>query len=97
MLPKSNSRCQSSATFQANHPDLQYVCVLVACLLTLFVLVLLEMIPIHRGTLDEKWDTFENAATYSYARSVLKENKNKEQFNSIDDKPRRIMTTIGYV
>lgn len=55
------------------------------------------MIPISRSNLDEEWDTFESAATYSYARSALKENKHKDQFTSVDDKPRKLMTTIEYV
>jgi hypothetical protein len=48
------------------------------------------MIPVNDSQY-EQWDLFENAATYSYARSVLEKNKNKESLN--DEKARRMMNT----
>ncbi len=50
------------------------------------------MIPVN-VTQNEQWDLFENAATYSYARSILEKNKNKENGNIHDEISRRIMTT----
>ncbi len=39
----------------------------------------LEIIPIPEVTVkqNEKWNAFENAATYSYARSIVEKNKRK--------------------
>jgi hypothetical protein len=40
----------------------------------------LEIIPIREITMkqNEKWNAFENAATYSYARSIVEKNKNRK-------------------
>jgi hypothetical protein len=54
------------------------------------------MIPI-RDTKNEQWDLFENAATYSYARSVLEKSKNKDNLITDDTTSRRTMTSIEYV
>ncbi len=56
----------------------------------------IEMIPVNDSQY-EKWDLFENAATYSYARSVLEKNKNKEGLHGNDEKSRRNMSTNEYV
>ncbi|CAF1427263.1 unnamed protein product [Adineta steineri] len=37
-----------------------------------------KMIPLNRDVLNEQWDKFENAATYSYARSVTSSEKKKD-------------------
>ncbi|CAF1511865.1 unnamed protein product [Adineta steineri] len=36
------------------------------------------MIPLNRKVLNEQWDKFENAATYSYARSGTSSEKKKD-------------------
>jgi len=54
------------------------------------------MIPI-KDSQNEQWDLFENAATHSYARSVLEKNKNKDNLTSHDETPRTIITKIEYV
>jgi hypothetical protein len=54
------------------------------------------MLPI-KDSQNEQWDLFENAATHSYARSVLEKNKNKDNLTIHDETPRRIMTKIEYV
>jgi hypothetical protein len=51
------------------------------------------MIPI-KDSLNEQWDLFENAATHSYARSVLEKTKNKDSLIIPDEKPRGTKTTI---
>ncbi len=56
----------------------------------------IEMIPVNDSQY-EKWDLFENAATYSYARSVLEKNKNKEGLQGNDEKSRRNLNTNEYV
>ena len=54
------------------------------------------MIPI-KDWQNDQWDLFENAATHSYARSVLEKNKNKNKLTIDDGKPKRTMTTTEYV
>ncbi len=54
------------------------------------------MIP-TKDSQNEQWDLFENAATHSYARSVLEKNKNKDSLMIYDEKSRRTMATIEYV
>jgi hypothetical protein len=54
------------------------------------------MIPIN-DTQNERWDLFENAATYNYARSVLEKYKKKDTLTIDDDKPRRAMNTTEFV
>jgi len=56
----------------------------------------IEMIPI-RDTQNEQWDLFENAATHSYARSVLEKTKNKDNLITDDTASRKAMTSIEYV
>jgi hypothetical protein len=53
------------------------------------------MIP-KKDSQNEQWDLFENAATYSYARSALEKNKNKDSLINDDGKPRRTITKIEY-
>jgi hypothetical protein len=50
------------------------------------------MIPI-KDSQNEQWDLFENAATYSYARSVLEKNKDKDNLIIDKEKQRRTKTT----
>lgn len=50
------------------------------------------MIPMKQSE-DDRWDSFENAATYSYARSVLEKNKNKDSLNLNEDKRKKPTTT----
>lgn len=52
-----------------------------------------EMISI-KDSQNEQWDLFENAATYSYARSVLEKNKDKDNLIIDKEKQRRTKTTI---
>jgi hypothetical protein len=54
------------------------------------------MIP-TKDSQNEQWDLFENAATHSYARSILEKNKNKDTSNTDDGKPRKFITKIEYV
>jgi len=54
------------------------------------------MIP-KKDSQNEQWDLFENAATYSYARSVLEKNKNKDSLMNNGEKLRRTMTKIEYI
>lgn len=50
------------------------------------------MIPL-KDSQDDQWDLFENAATYSYARSVLGKNKNKESSFPDEDRRKKMMMT----
>ncbi|UJR29010.1 hypothetical protein I4U23_010228 [Adineta vaga] len=52
-----------------------------------------KMIPL-KNSQNERWDLFENAATYGYARSVLEKDRNKDVSTIDDDKPRRAMNLI---
>ena len=56
----------------------------------------IEMIPIDKS-LNEQWDLFENAATYSYARSTLEKNKNKDNLISDDRTSTKAMTILECV
>ena len=40
------------------------------------------MIPKRGCSLDERWDMFENAATYKYARSILDRDKRAKTWNN---------------
>ena len=60
-------------------------------------IICLEIIPIYQKDRSEEWDSFENAATYSYARSVLEQNQNRENFRRFDETSKRITTTIEYI
>ena len=51
------------------------------------------MIPIKENQYDERWDAFENAATHSYARSILEKNKKKGILTTNDNYSRTIDTT----
>lgn len=46
---------------------------------------------------NEQWDSFENAATYSYARSILRKDNKKDVSAMDDEKFSRDMTKIEYV
>jgi hypothetical protein len=66
-------------------------------LLYLFIIKIhIEMIPTENSQ-NEQWDLFENAATHSYARSILERNKNKDPSSPEDEKPRRTSTMTEYV
>ena len=56
----------------------------------------IEMIPMDKS-LNEQWDLFENAATYSYARSTLEKNKNKDSLISDDRALTKAMTILECV
>ncbi|CAF3511447.1 unnamed protein product [Rotaria sp. Silwood1] len=51
-----------------------------------------KMIP-KSDTQDEQWDSFENAATYSYVRSILENDKNKNALTTNHEQSNKIMTT----
>ncbi|CAF1116862.1 unnamed protein product, partial [Rotaria sordida] len=50
-----------------------------------------KMIPINDSQ-NEQWDSFENAATYSYVRSILENNKNK---NTLTTNYEQLKSTIS--
>ena len=50
------------------------------------------MIPLNDAQHDQ-WDLFENAATYSYARSILEKYKNKESLIDSEDKRKKSAIT----
>lgn len=50
------------------------------------------MIPLNDAQYDQ-WDLFENAATYSYARSILEKYKNKESLIDSEDKRKKSVIT----
>ncbi|CAF1014905.1 unnamed protein product [Adineta ricciae] len=52
-----------------------------------------KMVPLERFHLNEKWNVFENAATHSYARSVLERNKKKRSLIIDDSQSKRKTTT----
>jgi len=54
------------------------------------------MIPVEKVKQNERWDEFENAATYSYARSILEENKKKGVSMTDDIYSKSTMSTIEY-
>jgi hypothetical protein len=54
----------------------------------------LEMIPVNKVEQNERWDGFENAATYSNARSIVSENKNKGVSVTDDIHSKSTMNTI---
>ncbi len=52
------------------------------------------MIPVNKVEQNERWDGFENAATYSNARSIVSENKNKGVSVTDDIHSKSTMNTI---
>ncbi|CAM4773277.1 unnamed protein product [Rotaria magnacalcarata] len=52
-----------------------------------------KMIPIQYSQ-NEQWDLFENAATYSYARSILQTNKNNNNLTINHGKSSKTLTTM---
>jgi hypothetical protein len=52
------------------------------------------MIPEEGFPHNERWDVFENAATHSYARSILEKNKKKDVL-TIDDSSSKTATTTN--
>lgn len=48
----------------------------------MFMSCILEMIPKRGCSLDERWDMFENAATYRCAHSILNRDKKVKMWNS---------------
>ncbi|CAF3258135.1 unnamed protein product [Rotaria sp. Silwood2] len=55
-----------------------------------------KMIP-KRDSQNEQWDLFENAATHSYARSILEQNKNKNTLTTNQKQLNKNMTTTDSV
>ncbi|CAF2988369.1 unnamed protein product, partial [Rotaria sp. Silwood2] len=53
-----------------------------------------KMIPINNSQ-NDKWDSFENAATFSYIRSILEKEKNKDALTSAHEKQKKTVITIG--
>ncbi|CAF4010277.1 unnamed protein product [Rotaria sordida] len=53
-----------------------------------------KMIPIQNSQ-NEQWDLFENAATYSYARSILQKNKNNDILTINHGKTSKSLTTMN--
>lgn len=51
------------------------------------------MIPIDEEEQSEEWDAFENAATHSYARSVLEQNRSQINSFGLDETSKRMTTT----
>ena len=51
------------------------------------------MIPIDEKRKSEEWDSFENAATHSYARSVLEQTRSRKHSPRFDETSKRITTT----
>jgi hypothetical protein len=54
------------------------------------------MIPVQKVKQNERWDAFENAATYSYARSIVEKNKKKGVSITDDVHSKSTMSTIEY-
>jgi hypothetical protein len=54
------------------------------------------MIPKHTITQNERWNAFENAATHSYARSIIEENKTKSASTTDDTSSKSTMNAIEY-
>ncbi|CAF3190092.1 unnamed protein product, partial [Rotaria sp. Silwood2] len=52
------------------------------------------MIPIQESQ-NEQWDLFENAATYSSARSILQKNKNNDTLTTNHGKSSKTLTTMN--
>lgn len=53
------------------------------------------MIPV-KDSQNEQWDMFENAATHSYARSVLEKSKSKDRFIQNDGESESPITPNEY-
>ncbi len=53
----------------------------------------LEMIPVEEFQHNERWDVFENAATHSYARSILEK---KDILTIADNHSKRTINTARY-
>jgi hypothetical protein len=54
----------------------------------------LEMIPLDKGKQNGHWNAFENAATHSYARSIVEKNKKKDASTPDDIQSKSTMNTI---
>jgi len=54
------------------------------------------MIPVEKVKQNERWDAFENAATYSYARSIVEKNQKKGVSITDDVHSKSTISTIGY-
>ncbi len=54
------------------------------------------MIPVKRKTneINEEWNAFENAATHSYARSVVEKNNKKSALTTDDFHSKSTMSTF---
>ncbi len=54
------------------------------------------MIAVEKIKQNERWDAFENAATYNYARSIVEKNKKKGVSMTDDVHSKSTMCTIEY-
>jgi hypothetical protein len=54
----------------------------------------LEMIPLYKEKQNGHWNAFENAATHSYARSIVEKNKKKDASTPDDIHSKSTMNTI---
>lgn len=54
------------------------------------------MIPVKQAQ-NEQWDIFENAATHSYARSIVEKSKTKNSSITNENKSRSTITANEYV
>jgi hypothetical protein len=52
------------------------------------------MIPMDEKKKTDLWNAFENAATYSHARSIFKENKTKQVSTSENSYSKKTMETV---
>ncbi|UJR07511.1 hypothetical protein I4U23_011800 [Adineta vaga] len=54
-----------------------------------------KIIPVEKSHLNEQWNVFENAATHSFARSIIEKNKKKGYLSVDDDHSKRNLKTNG--
>ena len=54
------------------------------------------MIPREPKKKNEQWDAFEYAASHSYARSVVHKTRNKDTYDTVEVKAKRMMSSIKY-
>jgi hypothetical protein len=52
------------------------------------------MIPLDKEKQNGHWNAFENAATHSYARSIVEKNKKKDASTPDDIQSKSTMNTI---
>jgi hypothetical protein len=56
----------------------------------------LEMIPVDGSQKNDRWNDFEHAATHSYARSIIEQEKRKGILTADDIYPKTTMNTTEY-